>query len=349
METIWFCLVAVMIAMYVLLDGFDLGAGAIHFLVAKTREERRQVIACIGPVWDGNEVWLLAGGGALYFAFPALYASGFSGFYLPLMIVLWLLILRGTAVEFRNHVKSDVWIPLWDFIFCAASTLLAIFYGAALANVVRGVPLDASGYFFEPLWTNFQLGEHTGILDWYTILVGVMALIVLVMHGGLWVQYKTGGAVSERAARVTNVAWWCVLVMTALVTFVTFRVQPQVTENFRTWPAGYVLPMLAIAGLAGVQFELFRKNQLNAFFASCAYLLGMLTSVVFGVYPMVLPARNAVYSLTVHGTKAGAYGLRVGLVWWVIGMILATVYFVYVYRSFAGKVMAEQEPPGSSD
>lgn len=349
METIWFCLVAVMIAMYVLLDGFDLGAGAIHFLVAKTREERRQVIASIGPVWDGNEVWLLAGGGALYFAFPALYASGFSGFYLPLMVVLWLLILRGTAVEFRNHVKSDVWIPLWDFVFCAASLLLAVFYGAALGNVVRGVPLDASGYFFEPLWTNFRLGEHTGILDWYTILIGVQALVVLVMHGGLWVQYKTGGAVSERAGKVTSVAWWGVLVMTALVTFVTFRVQPQVTANFATWPAGYILPLLAIAGLAGVQFELRRKNQLNAFFASCAYLLGMLTSVVFGVYPMVLPARDPSYSLTVHGAKAGAYGLKVGLIWWVIGMILATGYFVYVYRSFAGKVIAEQEGDGSGD
>ena len=349
METIWFCLVAVMIAMYVLLDGFDLGAGAIHFLVAKTREERRQVIASIGPVWDGNEVWLLAAGGALYFAFPALYASGFSGFYLPLMVVLWLLILRGTAVEFRNHVKSDAWIPFWDFTFFAASLLLAVFYGAALGNVVRGVPLDASGYFFEPLWTNFQLGDHTGILDWYTILVGIQALVVLIMHGGLWVQYKTGGPVSERAAKVTNVAWWGVLVMTALVTFVTFRVQPQVSANFETWPAGFILPLVAIAGLAGVQFELRRKNQLNAFFASCAYLLGILTSVVFGVYPMVLPARDPAFSLTAHGAKAGAYGLKVGLIWWVIGMILATIYFVFVYRSFAGKVPANPEGHKTGD
>ena len=132
-----------MVAMYVLLDGFDLGAGAIHFLVARTNEERRQVIATIGPVWDGNEVWLLAAGGTLYFAFPALYASGFSGFYLPLMIVLWLLILRGTAVEFRNHIQSPIWIPFWDFVFSIASLLLAVFFGAALGNVVRGVPLDA--------------------------------------------------------------------------------------------------------------------------------------------------------------------------------------------------------------
>ena len=349
METVWFCLVAVMIAMYVLLDGFDLGAGAIHFLVAKTREERRQVIASIGPVWDGNEVWLLAAGGALYFAFPALYASGFSGFYLPLMIVLWLLILRGTAVEFRNHIKSDVWTPLWDFVFFAASALLAIFYGAALANVVRGVPLDASGYFFEPLWTNFRLGDHTGILDWYTVIVGVQALVVLMMHGALWLQYKTGGAVSRRAASITKIAWWGVLVMTAVVTFITFRVQPQVTENFRTWPIGYILPLIAVAGLAGVQLELHRKNELNAFFSSCAYLLGMLTSVVFGVYPMVLPARDPSFSLTVHGAKAGAYGLKVGLIWWVIGMALATTYFVYLYHSFAGKVAARVDDAMTGD
>src|SRR5208337_524574 len=177
MQTVWFCLVAIMIAMYVVLDGFDLGAGAIHFWVAKDDGERQQVIRSIGPVWDGNEVWLLAAGGTLYFAFPALYASGFSGFYLPLMIVLWLLILRGIAVEFRNHIQSPIWIPFWDFVFSMASLLLAVFFGAALGNVVRGVPLDATGYFFEPLWTNFRLGAHTGILDWFTILVGVQALL----------------------------------------------------------------------------------------------------------------------------------------------------------------------------
>ena len=345
MGTVWFCLVAIMIAMYVLLDGFDLGAGAIHLLIAKTDKERRQILASIGPVWDGNEVWLLAAGGTLYFAFPTLYASGFSGFYLPLMMVLWLLILRGASIEFRNHVKSAVWDPLWDFLFFASSILLAVFYGAALANVVRGVPLDASGYFFEPLWTNFRLGEETGILDWYTILVGVLALLVLVMHGALWVQLKTSGAVNERAKRLAGRVWWGVVVLTAMVTAVTFQVQPQVKENFVTWPLGVVLPLLAVAGLAGVAFELRKRQERKAFFASCLYLVGMLTSVVFGVYPMVLPARNPVYSLTVEGAKAGAYGLKVGVIWWTIGMILAAGYFTYVYRSFAGKV----EVSGDSD
>jgi len=342
MGTVWFCLVAIMIAVYVLLDGFDLGAGAVHLIVAKTKEERRQVIASIGPVWDGNEVWLLAAGGTLYFAFPALYASSFSGFYLPLMMVLWLLILRGASIEFRNHVESEVWTPLWDFVFCASSLLLAIFYGAALGNVVRGVPLDKTGYFFEPLWTNWRLGEVTGILDWYTVPVGILALSALVMHGALWVHMKTEGAVNERARVIASRSWWGVALLTVVVTAVTFAVQPQLRVNFERWWWGLVLPALAVAGAIGVQFELRRRDERKAFLASCLYITGMLTSVVFGVYPMVLPARDSTYSLTVSGAQAGAYGLKVGLIWWSIGMILAAGYFTFVYKSFAGKVATEK-------
>src|SRR5712664_2058412 len=267
MGIVWFWLIAIMLTVYVLLDGFDLGAGAIQLLVAKTDEERRQVLASIGPVWDGNEVWLIAAGGTLYFAFPALYASAFSGFYLPLLIVLWLLILRGASIEFRNHIKSAVWDPLWDFLFCVSSLLLAVFFGAALGNVVRGVPLDASGYFFEPLWTNFRLGEQTGILDWYTILVGVLALLALAMHGALWVQMKKIGAVSSRAGKLAGQAWGGVVVLTALVTAVTFRVQPQLKENFSTWPGGFLFPLLAVAGIAGVFFELRICDERKAFLA----------------------------------------------------------------------------------
>ena len=349
MGTIWYCLVAIMLAVYVLLDGFDLGAGVIHLLVAKTDAERRQVLASIGPVWDGNEVWLLAAGGTLYFAFPVLYASGFSGFYLPLMMVLWLLILRGASIEFRNHIKSRVWDPFWDFLFAASSLLLAVFFGAALGNVVRGVPLDESGYFFEPLWTDFRLGDVTGILDWYTILVGVLALLALMMHGSLWVQMKTTGAVSQRTGVLAGRAWWGVVVLTLVVTTITLRVQPQVKANLTTWPWGFIFPALAIAGIAGVRFELIKRDERKAFYASCAYLVGMMTSVVFGVYPMVLPARNPLYSLTVESAKAGNYGLRVGVVWWTIGIILAAGYFTFVYRSFAGKVIVGGGEYGHSD
>src|ERR1700693_3006662 len=341
METVWFCLVAIMLAVYVLLDGFDLGAGAIHLLVAKTNEEKRQVLASIGPVWDGNEVWLLAAGGTLFFAFPVLYASSLSGFYLPLMIVLWLLILRGASIEFRNHVHSAVWIPLWDFLFCASSLLLAIFYGAALGNVVRGVSLAGSGYFFWPLWTNWRLGEQPGILDWYAVLLGAAALCALIMHGSLWVHMKTGGAVHGRATRLAGRAWWGVVALTVLVTIITFAVQPQLRTNFSRWWWGSIFPVLAVTGLVGVQFELKRRNEGNAFLASCLYFAGMLTSVVFGVYPMVLPARGGVDSLTITKANAGAYGLRVGLVWWIVGMILTAGYFQFAYRKSAGKVSTE--------
>ncbi len=351
METVWYCLMAMMIAVYVLLDGFDLGAGIIHLLVARSDAERRQVLASIGPVWDGNEVWLLAAGGTLFFAFPALYASGFSGFYLPLMMVLWLLILRGISIEFRNHLESPVWAPLWDVLFCISSLLLAVFYGAALGNVVRGVPLDARGYFFEPLWTNFRLGPETGILDWYTILIGLAAFFALTQHGALWVGLKTAGPVQQRARRLARGVWWGVAAFTVLITWVTFRVQPQVPANLSAHPWGYVLPALALAGLLSTRWFLagqnVRQNDWRAFLASCAYLLGMVTSVVFGLYPYVLPAStNPAYSLTAQNAKAADYGLRIGLVWWIIGMVLASGYFVFLYRHFAGKVKVGAEHEG---
>src|SRR5271166_2954544 len=146
-----------MFAIYAVLDGFDMGVGIVYLFVARTDAERRRMLGSIGPVWDGNEVWLIAAGGTLFFAFPSAYASGFSGFYLPLIMVLWLLILRGTAVEFRNHIVSPVWTPFWDVVFAGASAMLALFFGAALGNVLRGIPIDASGNFFLPLWTNFRL------------------------------------------------------------------------------------------------------------------------------------------------------------------------------------------------
>src|SRR5450755_3864680 len=191
MGFVWFWIVGVMIVAYVIFDGFDLGVGALHLLLTRTDEERRLSIRTIGPVWDGNEVWLLAGGGKLYFAFPLLYASAFSGFYLPLMVVLWLLILRGISLELRNHIDVGVWRALLDGVFGLASMLLAIFYGAALANVLRGVPLQADGYFFLPLWTNWRPGPAPGILDWYTVIGGVVALVALTLHGALWIALKT--------------------------------------------------------------------------------------------------------------------------------------------------------------
>lgn len=339
MENIWFCLVAVMIALYVVFDGYDLGAGIIHHLVARTEEERRMVLRSIGPVWDGNEVWLLAAGGTLYFAFPALYAASFSGFYLPLMIVLWLLMLRGISIEFRNHIKNEIWRPLWDAGFAASSLLLAVFFGAALGNVVRGVPLDSNGYFFEPLWTNFQMGGETGILDWYTILVGIAALVALTVHGALWIALKTENAVQQRSWQLAGIGKHLLVLMTLLVTGVTFQVQPHVPHRLSSQPWGYVFPSLAILGLLGLFVFIRKKHEFRAFLSSCLYLVGMLTSVVFGVYPYVLPSNtNPDLGLTVQSAKAPDYGLQVGMYWWIPGMVLAAAYIIYVHREFKGKV-----------
>jgi cytochrome d ubiquinol oxidase subunit II len=342
METLWFCLVAVMIAMYVVLDGFDLGAGIAHLFVARSDAERRQVLASIGPVWDGNEVWLLAGGGTLYFAFPALYASSFSGFYLPLMMVLWLLMLRGLAIEFRNHLKNEVWTPFWDVTFAGASALLAIFFGAALGNVVRGVPLDAKGEFFLPMWTNFLPGADPGILDWFTVLVGVLAFAALAQHGALWLNWKTDGPVQARAKAVARLASYITVLMTVVVTFASWKLQPQILANFTERPFGWIFPVLAMVGIAGVLHKTNSADERGAFLSSALFILGMLTSAAFGIFPMVLPAvGDPARSLTVYNSAAAPYGLRVGLLWWAPGMILASAYAVYTYRRFAGKVAPE--------
>src|SRR5216684_4250930 len=207
MGTLWFCLATMVITGYVLLDGFDLGAGIVQLFVARAERESGQVLHSIGPVWDGNEVWLLAAGGTLLFAFPALYASARSGLYLSLMLVLWLLILRCISIEFRPHLDSPLWRPFWSTVFGLASAALPILFGIALGNVVRGVPLDQSGYFFLPLWTKLSASGEVGIVDWYTLLVGAASLLALAVHGSLWVVLKTEGSLQERTRSFGAKCW----------------------------------------------------------------------------------------------------------------------------------------------
>jgi cytochrome d ubiquinol oxidase subunit II len=340
METTWFCIVAVMLAAYVLLDGFDIGAGIIHLFAARTDRERREILATIGPVWDGNEVWLLAAGGTLYFAFPGLYAAGFSGFYLALMVVLWLLMLRGIAVEFRSHLGGNLWRPFFDAVFCGASALLAIFYGAALGNVVRGVPLNADGYFFVPLWTNFRAaGATPGIIDWYTVLIGVTALLVLTQHGALWVAVKTAGDVQARSRSLASVVFWLVGAAVLVISVASFQVQPHLYESFaeRSWT--WIFPVVAVAGLLAIRLCLNAGVDFWAFIGSAAFIVGLLCSAAFGLYPNVLPAvGDASRSLTIHNVAAPAYGLKIGFAWWIPAFVLAICYSVFVYRHFRGKV-----------
>jgi len=342
LETIWFILVAIMITGYVVLDGFDLGAGVLHLLIAKTDEERQLVIRTIGPVWDGNEVWLLAGGGTLYFAFPLLYASGFSGFYLPLMIVLWLLILRGIGIEFRMHLKTHVWRGFFDGLFAISSVLLTIFYGAALGNVIRGVPLQKDGYFFEALWTNWRVGPEPGILDWYTVIAGVLALVALTIHGANYVAVKTEGELNLRSRKIAGRLWPGLVVLTAVSLVATLSIRPELLNNYRHYPVFFIIPLVVIAALAGMLLFRRRANDRNAFLSSSMYLAIMLVGAAVAVYPNLLTAStDPSLNITVHNAATGHRALSVGLIWWSFGMLLAFAYFVFVYRMFRGKVRLE--------
>ena len=339
MATVWFILVAFMITAYVVLDGFDLGVGVLYAVVARTEEERRLVLRSIGPVWDGNEVWLVAGGGTLYFAFPLLYASSFSGFYLPLSIVLWLLILRGIGIEFRTHLDAHVWRSFFDGVFAIASFLLTVFLGAALGNVVRGVPLDADHFFFEALWTNFRVGPHPGILDWYTVTAGIIAFVALTWHGAHYLALKTEGPVAQRAHRVALVLWPAVVVLTVAMLIVTIRIRPEVTLNYTQQPEWLVIPFVVAVSLALTAYCRSRRWELGAFLSSSVYLAAMLTGAAVALYPNVLVAStDPAFNLTIYNTATGYRSLELGLFWWIPGIMLAIVYFIFVYRMFRGKV-----------
>jgi len=341
MGFVWFWLVAVMIVGYVVLDGFDLGVGVLHLFLVRTEEERRTTLASIGPVWDGNEVWLLAGGGTLYFAFPLLYASAFSGFYLPLMIVLWLLVLRGVSLELRNHIDMGVWRTLLDGVFGLSSALLTIFYGAALANVLRGVPLNADGYFFLPLWTNWTPGVLPGILDWYTVIGGLVALVALTLHGALWLTVKTSGNLEQRARNLVAPLWALLVGLTIVSLFATIRVRPASLDNYFHYPVTFVVPFGVVAALVAILIWNRKAQPLKAFLASCVYLFFMLAGACWGVYPVLLPATTgAANDITLDRAISGPHTLAVGLAWWLFGMTLAAGYVVFVYSRFRGKADA---------
>lgn len=344
METVWFCLLAWMLGTYVVLDGFDFGVGILHLFVARNEAEREQVIRSIGPVWDGNEVWLLAAGGTMFFAFPRLLAVAFSGFYLALMIVLWLLILRALGIELRHQLSDPLWTQFWDVAFAGASVLLTVCLGAALGNVVRGVPLTEDGTFFEPLWTDFRVGPQTGILDWYTLLVAVTAVLAVAHHGALWLHARTDGAVAERAGRLAGRLWPLVIILSVATTLATVVVQPNVRESLAARPWGAVFVGLAGAGLFGASAFRQRGRGLQAFLASAVYLYGMVALAAIGAYPYVLPGRDPALGLTIYEAATSRTGLIIGTYWWIPGMLLACGYTLYVYSRMPARVSVHDAP-----
>ncbi len=350
MGTVFFCFITFLLAAYTVLDGYDIGTGLLHLRLARDDAERRQLLATIGPLWDGNEVFLVAAGGTLFFAFPELYALTFSGFYLPLMVVLWLLILRGISLDFRSHLAAPPWRELFDGVFFLSSSLLAFVLGVAIGNVVRGVPVGPERVFLQPFWTDWQLGQQTGILDWYTVLVGATAVIILAAQGALWAVYRTNGAVHERARALVPLLWSVALLLTVAMSAVSFRIQPRLAQAFSEGRWRLVFPVLAFAAFVAA-FLLHRRNrQALAFAAWSAFIAMLLASAAFGLYPWVLPSSlGAQHSLSIEQVQAAESSLRIGAVWWPIGIALAVGYSAFVHWKFSGKVSAASPYPAHVD
>jgi cytochrome d ubiquinol oxidase subunit II len=347
MFELWFGIVAVMFTAYVVLDGYDLGAGALHLLVARTGDERRQVLAAVGPFWDANEVWLLAAGGALFVAFPRVLAAGLSGFYLAIFLVVWMLILRAVAIEFRSHVADSLWRRFWDTAFTVASAALAILFGVAIGNVIRGLPLTADGWFELTFFTDFSARPPVGILDWYTVLTGVFALVAIAGHGAAFLAWRTEGPVHQRAVRLTRSVFVALAVLWPVVTWATHAVNPELLPALPGRPLGWLGLLAAVAGLVAVFVAFARGQALVAFLGSCAWLGGMLVATASCLFPVLLRAvPDPALSITAHNGGNTATGLRTALGWWVVGFPIAVAYFVVLFRIHRGKAVAARDGEG---
>ena len=350
MELFWYIVLMTMLTIYVILDGYDFGAGIIHLFFAKKEKDKKAITNAIGPFWDANEVWLIAAGGVLFFAFPTLYASSFSGFYLPLIMILWLLIFRAIGLELRGQVHNKMWEAIWDKAFGMASLLLALFFGIALGNVVRGVNLgmvtngvstQEAHYFFLPLWnsTFSPQAEHLGIIDWFTILLGVIGVVSLTIHGANWIIFKTNSDLNSKLKNVVFNLNFLLLGLVIISLFIWHIIEPQPFHNFLNRPWLFIFPIITFTGLFGLfKVKSFKKDGLGFLFSSL-FLFGGLTSTVASIFPKLLPSTNSVNpDLTVYNVAAHEYGLTVGLNWFIIAAILVVVYFVIQYKVFKGKM-----------
>ena len=340
MVEMWFGIAAITVTAYVVLDGFDFGAGTLHLFVARTNQERRQVLAAIGPFWDGNEVWLLTTGGVLFVAFPRVLASGLSGFYLAIFLVLWTLILRGIGIELRSHIDNPLWTAAWDACFWAASTLLPVLFGAALGNLIRGLPIDGDGWFSLALFTDFSARSPVGILDWYTVSASVFAWTAVAGHGATFLTWKTDGLVADRSRRAAGRLYGAVAVLLAPMTIATGIVNRDMLSALPGRPLAWIAATVAILGIGAVGVGLRKRRDLLAFLGSCAFLAGMLATTAACIFPVLLRALgDDTRSLTAYNSSAADQSLRIAIRWWPIGLSLVLVYFVTIFRIHRGKVV----------
>lgn len=347
MQTLWFWLVSIMIAVYAMLDGFDFGAGILHPFVAKTDRERRDVLGAIGPYWDANEVWLIAGAASLYVAFPRVLAASFSGLYLAMYLVLWTLILRGIAVEFRSHVTLDLWRAFWDGVFTLASGLMPLFLGAALGNIVRGLPMNERGEFNLPLFTHLGTQNPVGILDWYTVLVGAFVFVTLTAHGALFLAWKTSEPVQSRCRRIALPLWSATTLLGVAVTIASAKVSPATYANLRHAPMAWLGLLLFASGMIVVFVAQPRAKDLAAFIGSSVFILGILLATAGVMFPTMLRSTlSPDFSLTAFNASASAKALAAGATWWFMGIPLVLAYFAIAFRLHRGKVRTREDGSG---
>jgi cytochrome d ubiquinol oxidase subunit II len=329
LNTIWFVLVGVLLTGYAILDGFDLGVGALHLLTRKD-EHRRLMINAIGPVWDGNEVWLVTGGGALFAAFPEVYATVFSGFYLAFMLVLCVLIFRAVAIEFRSKLPMLWWRRMWDVSFSVASIGLSILLGVAFGNIIWGVPLDGQREFS---------GSFLGLLHPYALLVGVTTLALFMMHGAIYVALKTEGELHEIARGWINNSIIFFVICYGLTTMTTLLYLPHMSQQMRDYPIFFAVPVLTMLAIANIPREIHLGSDFLAFLSSGAAMVGLMTLVAIGIFPtLVLSRPNPDLSLTIYNAASSPATLTVMLVIALIGVPMVLAYTGSIYYIFRGKV-----------
>jgi len=332
LENIWFFLVAFLLTGYVILDGFDLGAGVLYPFVARSEDERRVVRASIGPIWDGNEVWLVAGAGAVFAAFPMVYAMTFSGFYLAIMLVLFGLILRAVSLEFRH--RDPGWSKVWDGAFFLGSLVPAVLVGCALGNVIRGVPMDAGGNY---------TGTFLELLNPYSLLVAVTGLFLMVTHGAAWVALKSEGELQARALRYRTLTFWVFALLAVATSVATIATVSRASDNVFGRPLGwFFLVVLALSLLYTVLQMAKEGAELRSFLGSAATIVALAGIAAVGNFPEIVPARGSPpdTSLTVTNSASGHLTLQVMLIITLVGVPLVLLYTAYMYRTFRGKTKA---------
>jgi cytochrome d ubiquinol oxidase subunit II len=330
LNTLWFGLVGILLIGYAILDGFDFGVGILH-LFARDEQQRRLYINAIAPVWDGNEVWLLTGGGALFAAFPAVYATVFSGFYIAMMLLLLALIFRAVAMEFRGKVDSSRWRRAWDWAFGLGSLLPALLLGVAFGNILQGVPLDRGA-----VWA----GSFLGLLRPYPLLIGLLGLTVFTMHGALYLTMKTEGSLRQRLVRIASRLWTVVIALTILATVATFLAAPFHFAGMSESVGFWALLTLTILALMAIPAYLTASRYGRAFLASCVTIAGMMGLSVLTLYPRLVPSSiDLEYSLTIYNASSSPTTLVTMLIIALIGMPLVLGYTIVIYRVFKGKVV----------